>query len=73
MHGDGVGKVCGHCRADECDSVDGNGHVLGGDGVFVAEAIDERGIEVGESGGSDDDLNAVSNVLLKFKREWLTI
>jgi hypothetical protein len=54
--GDGVGVVGGDCGADECDGVDGDGHVLGLDGGFVTESVDKGGVEVGESGRADNDL-----------------
>jgi hypothetical protein len=44
--GDGVGVVGGDCGADECDGVDGDGHVLCLDSGCVAESVDEGGVEV---------------------------
>lgn len=49
MLGDLVGEVAGCCGADEGESVDGDGHVLGLDGGGETEAVDEGWIEVGES------------------------
>lgn len=53
---DAVGEVARDRGADEGDSVDGDGHVLGLDGGGVAEAINESGVEIRKGGGADDDL-----------------
>ena len=55
--------------ADEGHGVDGDRHVLGLDGAGVAEALDEGGVEVGEGGGTDNDLMELLDVGVRMTVE----
>lgn len=51
-----IGEESRDKGADECDRVDGDGHVLCLDSIRVAQTVDEGRVEVGKGGRADNDL-----------------